>query len=89
MKKILILAFVAMFASIMITGCEKEINNQSLENELKGINAKIKSDSIKESQNGGFWSKVGKVCAVAGADIVGAVEGAKIGGKTGAIVVQL
>lgn len=87
MKKIIMIALIAVITSIMLMGCEKEKTTaRILDKELSNLNENIETNISKGAQNGGFWSKVGKVCAVAGADIVGAVEGAKIGGKTGAAI---
>ena len=61
----------------------KHLENSGLLTELDHFNNEL-SASIDDPSTRGFWSTVGRICAIVGADAIGAVEGGRIGGKIGA-----
>lgn len=91
MKKIIVLALAAVFTSAILMSCEKDdtrdYSSTHLKQDLSILNNNLyESAGISFVYIKGFWSSVGKVCAVAGADLTGAYAGAQVGGRIGAVV---
>lgn len=80
------------FTSVVLFICCNKDNTEKhsteqLKQELTILNGSIsESIGITFDNTKGFWSAVGKVCAVAGADMTGAYAGAQVGGEIGAYV---
>lgn len=90
----LFLSVVALFIAISVSSCQKEenikqkdaVNHEALMSsplvrELKAFNDSLINSQIVQTR--GFWSTLGKICAIAGADATGAWECGKIGAEIG------
>lgn len=88
MKKIVFVSLIAFVVLSAFLSCTNELQKKNFTDELQFLNEEICTQIDYENQKGKskFWGKVGRVCAIVGADIIGAYEGGKIGATVGAAV---